>query len=218
MSAEKILGCTDCHTINCEYQDRTYPEFCRTTSLTEQERDAAQALYREEENRKVSQVSARIEAEFYGRFTRVEETVTFIRRMGYRKVGIATCVGLIRESRIFVQILRAHGIEAVSVACKVGAMPKTGVIGLEEQWTERTGAVMCNPVLQAMVLNREKTELNVVIGLCVGHDSLFYKYSEALCTTLIAKDRALAHNPVGALYQSESYFRRVMAVPEEGTP
>ena len=89
-------------------------------------------------------------------------------------------------------------------------MEKTEVIGLEERWTERTGAVMCNPILQAMILNREKTDLNVVIGLCVGHDSLFYKYSDALCTTLIAKYRALAHNPAGALYQSESYFRRIM--------
>ncbi len=70
-----------------------------------------------------------------------------------------------------------------------------------------TYEVMCNPVAQAMLLNEQKTELNVVIGLCVGHDSLFYQYSDALCTTLVTKDRALAHNPAGALYCADSYFK-----------
>ena len=41
----------------------------------------------------------------------------------------------------------------------------------------------------------------------MGHDSMFYKYSEAMVTTLIAKDRVLAHNPAGALYCSEGYFK-----------
>ncbi|MDD4572348.1 MAG: DUF1847 domain-containing protein, partial [Clostridia bacterium] len=50
--------------------------------------------------------------------------------------------------------------------------------------------------------------LNVVIGLCVGHDTLFYKYAESPVTTLITKDRALAHNPAGALYCYESYYRK----------
>ena len=50
----------------------------------------------------------------------------------------------------------------------------------------------------------------MVVGLCVGHDSLFYKYSKALCTTLITKDRVLAHNPAGALYQSRAYYKRLL--------
>ena len=58
------------------------------------------------------------------------------------------------------------------------------------------------------MLNKEKTDFNVVIGLCVGHDSLFYKHSEAPVTTLIAKDRVLAHNPVGALYQCNAYYAK----------
>ena len=40
----------------------------------------------------------------------------------------------------------------------------------------------------------------MVVGLCVGHDSLFYKYSDAPVTTAITKDRVLSHNPAGALY------------------
>jgi uncharacterized metal-binding protein len=45
------------------------------------------------------------------------------------------------------------------------------------------------------------------MGLCVGHDSLFLKYSNALCTVLAAKDRLLGHNPLAAIYTIESYYR-----------
>ena len=69
---------------------------------------------------------------------------------------------------------------------------------------------MCNPIMQAEVLNKEGTDLNIVIGLCVGHDSLFYKHSDALCTTLVTKDRVLAHNPVAALYQADKYYSKLL--------
>jgi uncharacterized metal-binding protein len=37
---------------------------------------------------------------------------------------------------------------------------------------------------------------------------IFINYSEALCTTLVTKDKVLAHNPVGALYQTNTYYRK----------
>ena len=74
---------------------------------------------------------------------------------------------------------------------------------------EGVGVNMCNPVLQAKLLNKAKTDLNVVVGLCVGHDSLFYKYSEALTTTAVTKDRVLGHNPVAALYTADSYYSKL---------
>ena len=71
------------------------------------------------------------------------------------------------------------------------------------------GQNTCNPVLQAEVLNHEGTELNIVVGLCVGHDSLFYRHSDAPVTTLVAKDRVLANNPAGALYTANTYYSRL---------
>lgn len=56
------------------------------------------------------------------------------------------------------------------------------------------------------LLNKGKTQMNILLGLCVGHDMLFTKYSEAPVTTLVAKDRVLAHNPVAAL--TNRYYRR----------
>lgn len=89
-------------------------------------------------------------------------------------------------------------------------MKKTIVTGIDKEKTVKTGNIMCNPILQAQILNNEETDLNVVIGLCVGHDNLFYKYSEALVTTLVTKDRVLAHNPAGALYQTGTYYSKLM--------
>jgi len=65
---------------------------------------------------------------------------------------------------------------------------------------------MCSPLGQADLLNEAGTDFNIVMGLCVGHDALFCKHSKAPVTTLIAKDRVLAHNPAGALYSR--YWRK----------
>ena len=68
---------------------------------------------------------------------------------------------------------------------------------------------MCNPILKAQMLNKVKTDINIVMGLCVGHDSLFYKYAEAPSTTLVVKDRVLGNNPVAALYTLDSYYKKL---------
>ncbi len=73
--------------------------------------------------------------------------------------------------------------------------------------------MLCNPLAQAEIFNKLKTELNILVGLCVGHDTLFFRYSEAPVTVLVAKDRRLGHNPVAALYLSNSYYSRLK---EEG--
>lgn len=206
-------SCTDCGVIKCSKRTGTYPEFCLTEALTEEELEQVVRLYtRNRRNKKIAIASAEVEGEFYGRYTRVEEIMEVARRIGAKKIGIATCVGLIEESRIFARILKLNGFEVYGVACKVGSVNKTD-IGVEEQYTCKTGPVMCNPILQAKLLNKAETDFNVVVGLCVGHDSLFYKYSKALTTTLITKDRVLAHNPAGAIYQSRAYYKRLLQKP-----
>jgi uncharacterized metal-binding protein len=155
-------------------------------------------------------VSAVVESEGYCRWTRVEEICQFATRMGFRKVGIAMCISFVDLARVFSAILESHGLEVVSVACKNGGIPKEE-IGLKDEEKIRPGTfeAMCNPISQAELLNRAGCELNVIMGLCVGHDSLFTKHSAGLVTTLVTKDRVLAHNPVGALHLAETYFSRV---------
>lgn len=203
-----MKSCVDCGILNCQTRDKEYPEFCLTTELSAETIEKVRRLYEDDENNRVSVISAQIENEFYLQYTRVEELIEFSKRMGFSKIGIATCVGLIEESRILARILRKNGFEVYGAVCKIGSFLKEDV-GVAEEDMTRTGAVMCNPIMQAEVLNQAGTDFNVVMGLCVGHDSLFYKYSEALVTTLVAKDRVLAHNPVGALYQAKAYYSKL---------
>jgi uncharacterized metal-binding protein len=138
--------------------------------------------------------------------------------MGYRKIGVAFCAGLPSEAETLTRILEAQGFEVVSVVCKVGGTPKEA-IGIREEekiWIGQFES-MCSPIIQATILNEEKTDLNILVGLCVGHDSLFFKYSEAFTTVLVAKDRVLGHNPVAALYTSGTYYTRMLRPGIDGT-
>ena len=206
---KKCFSCTDCGVFNCAKRQGDFPSACLTSALTEKEIEEVAKLYENKTNHKIAVVSAEVEGAFYGQYTRVEEIMEFANRMGYKKIGIATCIGLIEESRIFSKILKGRGFEVYGVACKVGSSDKTA-LGVEEKYITKTGNVMCNPIMQAKLLNKEKVDLNVVVGLCVGHDSLFYKYAKAPTTTLITKDRVLAHNPAGALYQARAYYKRLL--------
>ena len=143
--------------------------------------------------------------------TRVQETCEFAKKMGYKKLGIAFCAGLPREARALAEILEAQGFEVVSVVCKAGCTPKE-VLGIQEDQKIHIGKFesMCSPIAQTFILNEEKTDFNILVGLCVGHDSLFLKHAEAYSTVLVAKDRVLGHNSVAALYSSYSYYRRLL--------
>ena len=142
---------------------------------------------------------------------RVQEICEFANKMGYKKLGIAFCAGLYREARALTNILKAQGFEVVSVVCKAGCTPKEA-IGLKDSEKIRIGEFesMCSPIAQATILNGEKTDFNIMVGLCVGHDSLFFKYTDALATVLISKDRVLGHNPAAALYTTGSYYARLL--------
>lgn len=200
-------SCIDCAVKNCQTLDKAYPAFCPTTHLDEKILNEALECYQEPANNKATCASAEVEYEYYCKYTRVEEIMAFAHKIGARKIGIATCVGLLAESRILAQIFRSHGFDVYGVGCKVGAVPKTE-LGIDEK-CEKIGRTACNPILQAKLLNEQKTDLNVVVGLCVGHDSMFYKYSDALVTTAVTKDRVLGHNPVAALYTANSYYAKL---------
>jgi uncharacterized metal-binding protein len=131
-------------------------------------------------------------------WTRVDEIMEYATVRGMKRLGIATCYALLHESRLLSDILEKNGFEVVSISCLCGEMNPQDM-GLP-------GTIFCNPIMQAEVLNREKTELNIMIGLCVGHDILFLRHSTAETTPLIVKDRALGHNPVAALYMSQNSF------------
>lgn len=209
-SQEIKHSCVDCGTQNCKFKNRTYPDFCPTVNLEDADLQWALERYDEGRNHDIMVASAEVEFEGYCQWTRVQEIMEFAHKIGARKIGIANCIGLINEARTFARILRANGFEPYAIICKVAGKAKSS-IGIPKQ-CEEIGAAMCNPILQARLLNEAKTDLNVVIGLCVGHDSLFYKYSEAYVTTLVTKDRVTGNNPAAALYTAGSYYKKKFGV------
>jgi uncharacterized metal-binding protein len=139
---------------------------------------------------------------------RIIETIEFAHKMGFQRLGYVFCIGLRKEAKVVEKLFASEGFEVVSAVCKLGRTPKES-IGIRDDQKIRVGSFesMCNPIAQAFVLNEEQTEFNIVMGLCVGHDSLFLKYSDAPCTVLAAKDRLLGHNPLAAIYTIDSYYR-----------
>lgn len=211
MSALDDMSCSDCHQLNCYREDKMYPKFCLTEALDPAELHEVLEIYRGDElDGRMARASAEVEGLYYGKLTRVEETLAFAKRIGAKKIGIATCLGLIEETRIFAKFLRQAGMQTFTALCKIGAIDKTE-IGLPDALKVKPGSreSCCNPIMQARRLNAAGTDLNVIVGLCVGHDSLFIRHSEAPVTTLIAKDRVLGHNPAVALYTANTYCKRL---------
>ncbi|MDR3175134.1 MAG: DUF1847 domain-containing protein [Desulfovibrio sp.] len=212
MKSKKTPNCAHCGVLSCRSNDEaSFPSFCLTKHVDPALLQTAMDVYAgNEEYLRLARVSTILEGETYGRLSRVEETIEFISRMRYRTVGIASCVGLMAETSLFVRILEREGIENFTVGCKIGAQDKTA-IGVPEEKKLNGGCgheSMCNPVMQAKVLAARKTDFNIVIGLCVGHDSLFITHSQAPVTVMIVKDRVLGHNPVAALYTSNGMYSR----------
>ncbi|MBI2846781.1 MAG: DUF1847 domain-containing protein [Chloroflexi bacterium] len=170
-----------------------------------------QESFRDPGIHKVALAAAQVREESGGRLTRLGETMKLAERMKVKNIGLIFCVGLRHEARTLTEILEANGYQVFSAACKTGGVPKEDIGILDsEKVHPGTREPMCNPIVQAILLNRSGTELNILLGQCVGHDSLSIKHLEGWVTCLVTKDRALAHNPMGAIYGAKGYFHRAL--------
>lgn len=204
----------------CMNPKGTGPKGCPTLNR-QNVLEQANSAYKEAGTYEFARQASRQEAECYANRdqkpyilqptkTRLVEICEFARKMNYQRLGVAFCVGLSKEAVMVQKIFKNHGFEVVSVSCKAGRTSKK-LIGIsdEEQVVRGRDEAMCNPIFQANLLNHEKTDFNVLLGLCVGHDSLFFKYAQAPTTVLAVKDRVTGHNPLAAVYLSESYYRKI---------
>lgn len=231
MSDETPVSCSKCSTVwqksgttNCWSGDPSTapprPGNCPTVAYDDVVQDSLAEYRGDSEDAKIAFVAARVEGLCYqpvpgsdavnARWTRVEDTIAFAKLMGYKKIGLATCIGLLDETERLSRILTAQGFEPVSVCCKAGSIDKLE-LGLTESDKVRPGTFepACNPIAQAEICNRTGTDMNIIVGLCVGHDMLFNKHSRAPVTTLIVKDRVTGHNPIAVLYGQNFYYKRL---------
>jgi uncharacterized metal-binding protein len=127
-------------------------------------------------------------------WTRVQQCIEFAKEMKLTKVGLAVCVGLFREGQEFARLLNMAGIEIISVACLIGGI-EASELGIPDG---RKGN-FCNPIAQAELMNKEDTQFNFILGLCIGHDTLFIMHSKAPVTYVVVKDQVMGNNPGAAL-------------------
>jgi uncharacterized metal-binding protein len=227
----ECFNCAKCPSKDkaCRSPEGKGPEWCPTTTEEEVVASSMEKYRAAPDVMEFARCASLQEAECYaGREERpfvlnpvkprLQELIEFSRRMGYKRLGMAFCSGLAHEAAVLAGILEAQGFEVVSVVCKVGATPKEE-IGIRDEEKIRIGEFepMCNPVAQALFLNRAKTDFNIMLGLCIGHDSLFLRNVEALTTVFAVKDRVTGHNPLASLYTSRSYYQR-LAKRRDGKP
>jgi uncharacterized metal-binding protein len=212
-----MSSCASCPFVDrfCTNPNGRGADDCPTVN-NKKEIDAANLKYETDEFKIFCKESLRQEGAGYGHDkdgesfackTRLQEIIEFSKRMNYKKLGLAFCMGLKSEAAILNKILIANGFEVISVICKVGSIRKEEFITREEKVNPNKYEPMCNPITQAEICNSAHTEFNIVLGLCVGHDSMFFKNSEAMCTVFAVKDRVLANNPLGAIYTSNTYYK-----------
>jgi uncharacterized metal-binding protein len=215
-------NCVKCKIMEklCRRPDGRGPEFCPTHTKTA---IIAASLeeYDKSEIREFARLSSVQEGECYANRhikpyimepvkTRVQEVIEFSQKMGYKRLGLAYCGGVTHEAGTLAEVLEKQGFEVIAVSCKVGGIPKER-IGIKDEEKINIGRheSMCNPIAQAMLLNDVGTDLNIMLCLCVGHDSLFLKYIKGPTTIMAAKDRVTGHNPMAAIYTSNSYYQRL---------
>lgn len=220
--SEMLVNCAKCETTVCMAgRSDKAPANCPTV-LRSEVIEKATASCLSAEYLTFAREASRQEAAGYARLphapsvpspikSRVEEIMEFSERMGYQRLGVAFCLGVKDEAETLVSILENRGFQVVSVCCKCGMVAKE-ILGLSQEEHIRQESrfeAMCHPIAQAQILNDAQTDFNILLCLCVGHDALFLRHSQALCTVVAAKDRLLGHNPLAALYLSRSYYRRL---------
>jgi uncharacterized metal-binding protein len=208
--------CHNCNTLAyCTVGRKSRFENCPMKTSKEIILSSRNLYEQKEEVRKTNIHASIVEATGSMQWPRLKDTIEFAKAMGYEKLGLAFCVGLRKEANKIGEYLEKYGFKLCSVCCKTGSIKKTE-IGIPEEYSaySKTGYMIgwttCNPVAQALLLNKSKTDMNIICGLCVGHDILFTKYSEAPVTTLIAKDRVSIHSPATFLFShyGEAFFSR----------
>lgn len=180
------MRCASCNDKNCY----------RGQNCTALRSDEVEASY-DDQDKRLMVAAAKVEGRYYLQLSRLEESVKFAEDLGCKTIGIAFCVGLSQEASYIAQYFEKF-FTVHSVCCKVCGYDKKN-LELEQINSDRFEA-MCNPAVQARLLNEAGTELNFTVGLCVGHDMIFNRNSDAPVSALVAKDRLLAHNPLGAIY------------------
>lgn len=145
---------------------------------------------------------------------RLKGVLNLCRYMGYKRIGLAFCRDFIDEAQLYASVIRKFGFECVAVCCANGGFL------IDENGNVKKAAAgerpSCNPIGQARLMNEQKTDFNLVFGLCAGEDALFVEHSDAMCTTVFVKDPMMGHTPLAALRLARYHADIFTGEPREG--
>jgi uncharacterized metal-binding protein len=184
---ELNMNCTHCGPHAC--QDLME---CKSVLF---DRNEALNKYQEADAQNTVQAAAElVDGGRAGTLNRLEEILEFSASQGYNHLGLAYCYGMLSDARLISDHIRKAGFKVSAVSCTTGGLAQDQVNNASS-----IHKVSCNPLGQAMQLNAEKTQLNLAVGLCLGHDMILQNQLEAPVTTLVVKDRTSEHNPIQAI-------------------
>jgi uncharacterized metal-binding protein len=189
---------------------------CLRGELCETAKHATFAPGGDSETHRMLEAALDISGEKERTLCRLSELIYFFLEMRYRRIGLAYCVDLVGPAATLARALRRF-FHVYPVCCKIGGTVVPDLLSNpHEKGRLATPLVACNPRGQAELLNRIGTDANVVVGLCMGTDCIFSRFSDAPATTLFVKDKALANSPIGAVY-SDYYLQEASQAPRGGT-
>ena len=123
---------------------------------------------------------------------RVDEIIAYCKEAGIKRIGIANCVSFNKQAKRLENVLTSEGFDVDKAHCKLGRVRFSDLV------PDYKG-VSCNPAGQAEYLADKDTEVNIMMGLCLGHDFIFNSKSKAPVTPLVVKDRKLDHHTIEVL-------------------
>ncbi|MDI6819623.1 MAG: DUF1847 domain-containing protein [Candidatus Hodarchaeaceae archaeon] len=158
--------------------------------------------YRKAGNLKLYQKSSSLEVEGYMRYPRVKEPIRLAEGMGWNKLGMAFCIGLSEEAKKLQEVLKCTVLKFIRLCVKLVALRRKNSLPERKRSRMQSNSPSDGPQRGWNGFERHRGSLH-------RPRHLFQRYSKAPTTTLIVKDRVLAHNPVGALY-SRYHFKKLL--------
>jgi uncharacterized metal-binding protein len=176
--------------------DPDIPGYCQANNYLE-EINKATKEYEKPPAVSLYKAASRVGEHNGGMTPRIEEALLLAKELKLKRIGFAACVAMVAELGYLKKLFTRDGFEVFTPGCQIGR------IGAESRGVPEIKDCVrssCNPIAQAEILNSDDTQLNFILGLCMGHDILFTQYSNAPVSTLIVKDRVTGNNPAAALY------------------
>ena len=122
--------------------------------------------------------------------SRVEHIVDFSRSLGVKRLGIGSCLRYIKDARFLQRLFQEEGFQCTIIFCKVGGWQTKDI-----DVNKKTNWIICNPIGQALILNKLGCEVEITLGLCMGHEMIFNKYAEGYVTNLYVKEKISHERP-----------------------